>query len=459
MEQEWMLMRAIWNCDRLLQIALGLCLATLSGCAIPAIEASRVPREFLGLPREDMQDITMTRLRQTPPPVYQLGPGDTLGIYIETVIGKSEEPPPVHFPDEKSGSTEPSLGYPVPIREDGTVALPLVDPIKITGLTLTQATQAIRRAYTVEKKILPEGKDRIIVTLQRKRKIKALIVREDTGSGGGGGVASTGGAQVTGAFTLGQTKRGSGSIVSMDAYENDLLHALSATGGLPGLDAENEILIYRGTAMEGAKRDRMLAELNLNRDICMDMQELPDDESIVRVPIRFYPDELPDFKEEDIVLQTGDIVMIKSRDREIYYTGGLLRGGERQLPRDYDLDILGAIAVAQGPLGSGGTGIGQFGSGGGGGGGGGAFGGAGNGSGYGIPPSRALILRKLPGKRQITIRVDLCKALQEPRERILIQPGDTIIVQYTIFEELGNAALSLIRFNFLFNGFQGGGFQ
>jgi Polysaccharide biosynthesis/export protein len=449
-----MLMRSNWKCDQLLQIVLGISLVALSGCSIPAIQASRVPREFLGLPREDMQELSMTRLRQTPPRVYQLGPGDTLGIYIETVIGKSEEPPPVHFPDERSGSTEPSLGFPVPIREDGTVALPLVNPIKITGLTLTQATDAIRHAYTVDRKILPEGKDRIIVTLQRKRKIKALVVREDTGSGGGG-VQSAGGAQVTGAFTLGQTKRGSGSVVSMDAYENDLLHALSTTGGLPGLDAENEILIYRGTGLDGAKRDQMLAELNLNRDICMDMQELPDDENIVRIPIRFYPDELPDFKEEDIILQTGDIVMIKSRDREIYYTGGILRGGERQLPRDYDLDILGAVAVAQGPLGSAGTGIGQFGGGGGGGG----LGQGGGGSGYGIPPSRALILRKLPGKRQITIKVDLCRALSEPRERILIQPGDTIIVQYTIFEELGNAALSLIRFNFLFNGFQGGGFQ
>ncbi len=38
--------------------------------------------------------------------------------------------------------------------------------------------------------------------------------------------------------------------------------------------------------------------------------------------------------------------MIQSRDREKFYTGGVLGGGEHLLPRDYDLDILVAIAIA-----------------------------------------------------------------------------------------------------------------
>src|SRR4029077_42924 len=99
MKQESMLMQLLWNRDRTLRCALGICLLALTGCQVPAIEASRVPREFLGMPRTEMQEITMTRLLQNPPKVYQLGPGDTLGIYIETVLGKTDEPPPVHFPD------------------------------------------------------------------------------------------------------------------------------------------------------------------------------------------------------------------------------------------------------------------------------------------------------------------------------------------------------------------------
>jgi hypothetical protein len=419
----------------------------LTGCQVPAIEASRVPREFLGLPRTEMQEITMTRLRQSPPKVYQLGAGDVLGIYIETVVGKSEEPPPVFYPEDKSA--EPALGFPVPIREDGTVALPLVDPIKLNGLTLTQATLAIRRAYTIDRKILPEGKDRILVTLQRRRKHKVLVIREEAGNNG---QVSTVGGGGQGGLGVGQTKRGTGAVVALDAYENDLLHALSSTGGLPGLDAENEVLIFRGTGMDAATRDKLLAELNLGRDMCSDIQQLPDDQTIVRIPLRFYPDEVPDFAEDDIILQTGDIVYVQSRDREIYYTGGAIRGSAQQLPRDYDLDILGAIALAQGAIASSGLNQQVGGSGGGGGGTTGGIGGA-------LPPTRAVILRKLPGRRQITIKVDLCKALSNPAERILIQPEDVIIVQYTFLEEIGNIALKMAQINFLFSGFSGNGAQ
>ncbi len=433
-------MQFSWTHARSLHCAVGACLIALTGCQVPAIEASRVPREFLGIPRAEMQEITMTRLRQNPPKVYQLGPGDVLGIYIETVIGKSDEPPPVHYSEDKA--TEPSLGFPVPIREDGTVALPLVDPIKLTGLTLTQATLAIRRAYTIERKILPEGKDRILVTLQRKRKHKVLVIREEAGNTSSTISSSSGGLGV------GQTKRGTGALVALDAYENDLLHALNATGGLPGLDAANEVLIFRGTNMDAASRDRLLAELNLGRPPCSDVQQLPDDQNIVRIPLRFLPDELPDFQEDDIILQTGDIVYVQSRDREIYYTAGALRGGAQQLPRDYDLDVLGAIALAQGNIGYGGVAA-QSGVGG--------SGGGGGTQNIGFPPTRAIILRKLPGNRQISIKVDLCRALTHPEERILIQPEDVIVVQYTLLEEVGNVVLRMAQINFLFSGFSGNG--
>src|SRR5207248_11505731 len=141
--------------------------------------------------------------------------------------------------------------------------------IKLTGLTLTQATLAIRRSYTVDRKILPEGKDRIIVTLQRRRKHKVLVVREESGNQGAGG-GTIGGSG--GGLGLGLLKRGTGAVVALEAYENDLLHALNATGGLPGLDAQNEILIFRGTGMDAALRDKLLADLNLGRDPCSDVQ-------------------------------------------------------------------------------------------------------------------------------------------------------------------------------------------
>ena len=205
-------------------------------CEIPAIPAGRVPREVLARPRDDMQQITISRLRQNPPPVYQLGSGDVLGIYIEFVLGEEGESPPVHFPED--GDQPPALGYPVPVREDGTLSLPLIPPVAVNGLTVEQATEKIRTTY-LNAQVLQAGRDKVIVTLMRRREYRILVIREEEGG------------------TEGVTKHGTGTIVDLPAYENDLLHALNETGGLPGLDAKNEVLIMRGGFNDGAQRDLM----------------------------------------------------------------------------------------------------------------------------------------------------------------------------------------------------------
>jgi len=436
--------------------------SSITGCSsivlcmtgIPAIPAHRVPREFLARPRANMQELTMSRMRQTPPKVYQLGPNDVLGIYIENVLGQPDSAPPVHF--SQDNSKPPSLGFPIPVREDGTLALPLVDPINVSGLTLTQAADAIRYAFTVKKRILPEGKDRILVTLQRPREYRVLVVREDAGSGGaagaigGAGTGAVGGAG--GGLGLGNTRRGSGSTVSLPAYENDLLTALSKTGGLPGLDAKNEVLILRGNFGDAVERDLLIAKLKASQDPCECKMDLPPDAHIVKIPLRFQPEDFPKFKEEDIILQTGDIVFVQSREREIYYTSGAIRSGVQLLPRDIDIDILQAVALSGGNIAMGATGVQSIGGGGGGGGNSG-----GGGTSFGATPSRAIVLRKTCNGGEIPIKVDLRRALITPSERILIAPEDTIIVQYTFAEELYNAALRMIQFNFLFSGLSGKG--
>lgn len=431
-------------CSRLTQMKWVLCLwlACLSnGCSslnifghIEAIPADRVPRELLGRPRSEMQEISLSRLRQNPPENYQLGPNDILGVYIESILGEAEGAPPVHFPEE--GEEAPSIGFPIPIREDGTIALPLVPPINVDGLTLTQATELIRRAYTIEQRLLPEGKDRIIVTLIRRRTHRVLVVREEAGG------------------TEGVTKRGAGFTVDLPAYENDLLHALNATGGLPGLDANNEVLIIRGVGLDGAVYDEVAAMINMCRRPCSCPPTVPDPPNVTRIPLRFFPEDLPRFTEQDIILQTGDIVLIESRDREKYYTGGVLGGGEFPIPRDYDLDILGAIALAGGTIGSSGNVLSSSGLGNGRGGGMG-----GRGSSGPLPPSEAIIVRRLCDGSQLPIKVDLNRALEDPSQRILIQPEDTVIVRYTCAEDTINTLLSLIQFNFLYGlGSRGGGF-
>ncbi|MEK6238269.1 MAG: hypothetical protein N2C14_26435, partial [Planctomycetales bacterium] len=109
------------------------------------------------------------------------------------------------------------------------------------------------------------------------------------------------------------------------------------------------------------------------------------------------------------------------------------------LPRDFDLDILGAIARAGGSL-SQNTGVGaiQVQTG-------------------GVPPSQALIIRKLPCGESLVIEVDLTRAIRDSRERILIQPGDTILLRYRPIEELTNFALATFFIDGISRLFSGGG--
>jgi hypothetical protein len=392
-----------------------------------------VPKEILAKPRNNMVPIDISRLRQEPPRNYLLDAGDILGIYIEGVLGDAEQLPPVHFPEANS-DLNPALGFPVPVREDGTISLPLVPPIQVRGLTLNQTMELIRHNYTVLRKILQEGKDRIIVTLMRERTYRVIVMRQDgvTGNNVAAGLNS--------AMGLSQGSRG--QVVNLSAYKNDVLHALAMTGGLPGNDVKNEIKILRGRLLDYRQRDAFIREFyqtNCDQGPCLCAPPLPEDPAIIRIPLRLPPGQVPQFRQDDIILEEGDIILIENREREVFYTGGLLGSGEHQLPRDYDLDALTALSLV-GP----GIGGGQNGGGGGGGGRSGGFGQSGGNAATmlgGVSAGQLFILRKTPCGGQIIISVDMNRAIRDPSARPLIQSGDILILRYKPVEELLNFSI------------------
>jgi len=146
---------------------------------------------------------------------------------------------------------------------------------------------------------------------------------------------------------------------------------------------------------------------------------------VTRIPVRLGLGEMPHFSEQDIILNDGDIIFIESRETEVFYSGGLLGGGQFTLPRDYDLDVLGAVSIAQSRGGSGGGG--QSGAG----------GISALNQDVSVSASKVIVLRTMPNGSQLTIKVDLYEALRNPAERISIQPGDYVILQYTPVEAVG----------------------
>ena len=87
--------------------------------------------------------------------------------------------------------------------------------------------------------------------------------------------------------------------------------------------------------------------------------------------------------------------------------------------RDHDIDILEAISISQGR--NNGQDIGR----------------SALNNDVTISASQAVILRKLPNGSQVPILVDLYRARKFRSERMLIEPGDYIILQYTKTEAIG----------------------
>jgi protein involved in polysaccharide export with SLBB domain len=437
---------------------LGLVVSALSsGCTaltmpINGVPARRLPPQFFATPRSNAVPVDVSRLSQQPPRQYLLDKGDILGIYIEGVLpfnapDEPPSPPPVNYPTAES-LLPPSIGYPTPVQEDGSIFLPLIEPVQVRGLTVDQAREKIKQAYTTAR-ILAEGRAQPVVSVIRERTYNVLVVRQDTGAS-----SSIGGASAT---IRQSDEAATGGLVKLPAYQNDVLHALMLTGGLPGFNAQNEIQVLRSSQADQRKRDEFIRAFYEAqapyKDPCLCPPKLPDDPTIVRIPLRLPPGVVPAIRPQDIILEDGDIVFIENRDTEVYYTGGLLPGGEFPLPRDYDLDVIGAIALAGGSVG----GMQQ----GGGGGGMGGRGMMGAQSLGGVPPGMLYVLRRTPCDGQVTIEVDLARAINDPRDRPLVQPGDILILQYKPNEEILNFGLATFFtygiFQLLGNGGQGGG--
>ncbi|QDU40295.1 Polysaccharide biosynthesis/export protein [Maioricimonas rarisocia] len=562
-------------------------LFSASGCAafhpIRGVPARYLPEEYRASSRAGKRTIDLSLLVRRAPDQYRVAAGDVLSVFVPGVLGRlstsveeAGEEPPILSP-LRDGDL-PSIGYPIRVRDDHTIALPLIRPLNVCGMTISEVEQAVRRAYSEEKQILQPGRDRILVSLHRPREYRVMVVRQELSTD----VSSN---QQGGGLNLGTSKRGVAREVRLAAYENDVLTALTkaeSANGLPGLDAENAIYVIRrrreppiaanppvtppeplpvpvesqrpplrmssadslapwpaetvhsgGIQQVSAVQSHMPivhadsqyapnpataawppepavlptaggAHVTYGGHATFDpyagtpagpgspafppglppavppgvsqppalptgpppgYDEMPaplpapqigghavgggpggygpegdprwswqsalasfsptiDNPNVVKIPIRLGPGEYPNFREEDITLYDGDIVFIESRETEVFYTGGLLGGGQYQLPRDYDLRILDALSIAQSNGTSGATR---------------AIGGVSAlNQDVTISASHVIVLRTLPDGTRLPIEVDLERAKKEfdGRENIIIQAGDHIYLQYTKVEAI-----------------------
>jgi hypothetical protein len=125
----------------------------------------------------------------------------------------------------------------------------------------------------------------------------------------GGVPAGPGLGNGIGASLVGASHKGTATTVELPAYENDVLNALNRSGGLPGTDAKNEVIVQR-KPRRGKPPET------------------------IRIPLRLRPGEPVPFRPEDVILNSGDTVIVEARTAEVFYTAGLLGSGQYPLPRD-----------------------------------------------------------------------------------------------------------------------------
>lgn len=401
--------------------------ALASGCAAvsnPGVEAIPVhllPPELRGKSVTGMQTIPLSLLGQERPQAYRIDAGDVLGVWIEGVLGERGQQPPVQQSIQLGNADlPPATGFPIQVQRDGTISLPLIDPLKVGGMTFKEAEDVIRRAY-VDHKILQPKRERIIVSLMRPRTYHVLVLREDspqpvqtvvTSQLGGGGPEY-----------IGVSRKGTGWDLVLPAYQNDVLTALAKTGGLPGTDAIDTVVIERNS--RGGRNWEVAAQEFQAHGSPAPIPGSP----IVQIPLRARHDTPLAFRPEDVVLHDGDVVYIPAREERLFYTGGLLPPGQHILPRDNDLDVLEAVARVRGPMFNGAFAVSNL-----------------SGTvllpGLGQPsPNLLTVVRRLPGGcGQVSIRVDLNRAVKDARERILVQAGDFLLLQ----EAPGNAVVRYV---------------
>ncbi|MDA8743874.1 polysaccharide biosynthesis/export family protein [Rubripirellula amarantea] len=390
-------------------------LTSSTGChlvssAKDAVPAHRLPPDLFDCPRESLAPLPFAALGQTKPADHVIGAGDTLSVYIYGVFPPTEDETPVvqrtqavnqrYYP-ARGSSLGPTTGLPIRVEADGTIDLPLIGRQVVAGQTITQAIDSILEEYRAED-ILQEGRERITISLSQPRVTRVVVLREDTPAEN---------VSIVSPQSVDEIHRGSGQVIDLPVYENDVLHAMAATGGLPGTDAPREVYVIRkGSGFD----NRFLSAGNL-QSLVSGGQGDGCSPGVIRIPLAGCPCEQVPFTEEDITLGEGDVLYIPRRN-EYFITGGLLPGGKIPLPRDEDVDVIEAIAMATGsaggPLGLDGSVL------------------SGGNPGYLREPTRVLILRKLPDGRQMTIRADLDRAIYDPKERIRILPNDVVMLMF-----------------------------
>ena len=378
-----------------------LCGSLLSGCYAPlkspGIPATSLPDYYRAPIRTAAEPINMGLLSAPSPPHYVLGPGDILDVTIPDLY---------QTPDLRQSPQERPIR--LQVLDDGAIHVPRLGAVPVKGLTVGQTRARLDQML--------HGKGHLVnptssIVLVEKATVRVVVLGE---------------VNHPGVFELPQ-------------FENDVAHALAAAGGF-NEEAGDLVEIHRhsvmgfGTplAVDAPPLPKQIAHVGHSTPSPYNsyrgdpgiqpasyVQSQPQPPlsvgnssagGIVKIPLRSMTPGLA--RTEDMRLYPGDVVVVRPRRHEVFYVVGKLSENQRArftlgdrereigngflLPPDREIDVITAVAMA----------------------------------GYIDPidsPTTVTVHRMGVGVQPpMLIRVDLLKARQNPRENVLVQPGDII---------------------------------
>ncbi len=263
------------------------------GPVADGIPVRRLPDEVFADPAAGLRRVPPDLFRLPPPAEYRLDRGDVLAVVADEVVTRADQPVPVQPAPDPAARAAAVPGVPVPVADDGTILLPLLDPIDVRGKTPAEVRALIADQVVNKKRLVLPGKERVLVEVLQPRRYRVAVVRDDLAAAGEKGPAP----------------------VLLEPGRNDVFHALAASGGPPGPDAGDEVVIRRAAG------------------------------GYVRLPLRVRGDHPPAFAEADLVLEDGDTVTVLARCVGVYYTAGRCGSGEVPLP-DGGLRVVEAVTRA-----------------------------------------------------------------------------------------------------------------
>lgn len=267
--------------------------------------ARNMPAEFIAPPVENVQTIDLSKLANFSVSSELIDRGDVLEVTVTTGYAK-----------------EPAETSPIRVAEDGSAIVPIVGRVQLAGLELQGAEQVVRTA-AVERGVYRDPSVTLVMKRQRTNKITVIGAVEEPG------------------------------VYELPRSASGLLAALVAAKGL-SKEAGVEVEIRRPALHNGTGAQPSLTPPgggDRTAGVTTSLASFQP-QSVIRPASSTKVNLITAAREGGggYTLDDGDVVMVEKRDPQpIHVIGLVTKPGQFDLPKNQDLHLLDAIALAGGP--------------------------------------------------------------------------------------------------------------